>query len=153
MRSHPRALAGSLPVAALTALGLSAAAHAQSLTAMAAPLATPVVAAPAPRPHPAAAIAWHGTIGGAFAGTVTMLIERVGVPEEPWSPSWPIVTRWKIDARDPTYSFAAQLFGSARDDGTAHLVGIVTSGYRAGAEVEIDVRGGSSGSALIRIGR
>jgi len=92
---------------------------------------------------------WRGHSDGAFKGTVTLTLERVGVPESALDPAWPVLVRWEYESRDPSKSFTAELFGSGTANGRMLLHGVITSGYRAGQEVEVNVGGGQGARATM----
>lgn len=92
---------------------------------------------------------WTGHAAGDFKGSVRLTLERVGVPESAIDPAWPVLVRWDYDSRDPSKSFTAELFGSGTADGKMLLHGIITSGYRAGQEVDVKVGGGESAKATM----
>jgi len=80
---------------------------------------------------------------------VTLTLERVGVPESALDPAWPVLVRWEYESRDPSKSFTAELFGSGTANGRMLLHGVITSGYRAGQEVEVNVGGGQGARATM----
>lgn len=92
---------------------------------------------------------WRGQADGAFKGTVTLTLERIGVPESAIDPAWPVLVRWDYEARDPSKSFTAELFGSGNANGKMLLHGVITSGYRAGQEVDVNVGGGEGARATM----
>lgn len=92
---------------------------------------------------------WRGHADGTFKGTVTLTLERVGVPESAIDPAWPILVRWEYESRDPSKSFTAELFGSGTANGRMLLHGVITSGYRAGQEVDVNVGGGEGAKATM----
>jgi len=92
---------------------------------------------------------WRGHAEGSFKGTVTLTLERIGVPESAIDPAWPVLVRWEYDSRDPSKSFTAELFGSGTANGKMSLHGVITSGYRAGQEVDVNVGGGSAAKATM----
>lgn len=92
---------------------------------------------------------WRGHADGAFKGTVTLTLERIGVPESAIDPAWPVMVRWEYESRDPSKSFTAELFGSGNANGKMLLHGVITSGYRAGQEVDVNVGGGDGARATM----
>ncbi len=92
---------------------------------------------------------WRGHANGAFKGTVTLTLERIGVPESAIDPAWPVLVRWEYEARDPSKSFTAELFGSGTANGKMLLHGVITSGYRAGQEVVVNLGGGAGARATM----
>lgn len=92
---------------------------------------------------------WRGHADGAFKGTVTLTLERIGVPESAIDPAWPVLVRWEYESRDPSKSFTAELFGSGTANGKMLLHGVITSGYRAGQEVDVNVGGGEGARATL----
>ncbi|HEX5181270.1 MAG TPA: hypothetical protein VFW04_18210 [Gemmatimonadaceae bacterium] len=92
---------------------------------------------------------WRGHADGRFKGTVTLTLERIGVPESAIDPAWPVLVRWEYEGRDPSKSFTAELFGSGTANGKMLLHGVITSGYRAGQEVEVNVGGGAGAKATM----
>jgi len=92
---------------------------------------------------------WRGHAAGAFKGTVTLTLERIGVPESAIDPAWPILVRWEYESRDPSKSFTAELFGSGTANGRMLLHGVITNGYRAGQEVDVNVGGGDGAKATM----
>lgn len=92
---------------------------------------------------------WRGHAGGALKGTVTLTLERIGVPESAIDPAWPVLVRWEYESRDPSKSFTAELFGSGDANGKMLLHGVITSGYRAGQEVDVNVGGGEGARATM----
>ena len=92
---------------------------------------------------------WRGHADGAFKGTVTLTLERIGVPESAIDPAWPVLVRWEYEARDPSKSFTAELFGSGTANGKMLLHGVITNGYRAGQEVDVNVGGGDGARATM----
>lgn len=92
---------------------------------------------------------WRGHADGSFKGTVTLTLERIGVPESAIDPAWPVLVRWEYESRDPSKSFTAELFGSGNADGKMSLHGVITSGYRAGQEVDVNVGGGAGARATM----
>jgi hypothetical protein len=85
---------------------------------------------------------WTGELKG--GGRVTFTVDRIGRPESLSDPEWPVQTHWTINVPKVERSFSAELFGWMRDDGSMRLAGIVTDGYKKGAEVHIDRHGGNS---------
>jgi hypothetical protein len=100
---------------------------------------------------PVAAPMWYGRLSGHDQGTVTMTLLRVGTAEDAIDPEWPVVTRWVVQAEDPARSFTAELFGHARASGSMVLGGMIGEGYHAGAEVQLELRGGRTAVATMRI--
>lgn len=92
---------------------------------------------------------WRGHADGALKGTVTLTLERIGVPESAIDPAWPVLVRWEYESRDPSKSFTAELFGSGTSNGKMLLHGVITSGYRAGQEVDVNVGGGEAARATM----
>jgi hypothetical protein len=92
---------------------------------------------------------WSGKATGGFKGSVRLTLERIGVPESAIDPAWPILVRWDYDSRDPSKSFTAELFGSGTANGKMLLHGVITSGYRAGQEVDVNVGGGEGAKATM----
>jgi hypothetical protein len=84
---------------------------------------------------------WQGPLKG--GGAVTFTLERLGRPDNLSDPAWPVQTHWTINSPEPGRSFTAELFGWMRDNGSMRLAGIVTDGYKKGAEIHIDRRGGT----------
>jgi hypothetical protein len=78
-----------------------------------------------------------------------LTLERIGVPESAIDPAWPVLVRWEYDSRDPSKSFTAELFGSGTANGKMLLHGVITSGYRAGQEVDVNVGGGDGAKATM----
>ena len=81
---------------------------------------------------------------------VTFTVDRIGRPENLSDPEWPVQTHWTINSPRDGRSFSAELFGWMRDNGSMRLAGIVTDGYKKGAEIHIDRRGGT-GAPKVRI--
>lgn len=94
---------------------------------------------------------WYGRLAGRDQGTVTMTLLRVGVAEDALDPEWPVLTRWVVESENPARSFTAELFGHARASGSMVLGGMIGEGYHAGAEVQLDVRGGRKAVATMHI--
>jgi hypothetical protein len=92
---------------------------------------------------------WTGHASGDFKGSVRLTLERIGVPESAIDPAWPVLVRWEYDSRDPSKSFTAELFGSGTANGKMLLHGVITSGYRAGQEVDVNVGGGDGAKATM----
>jgi hypothetical protein len=82
---------------------------------------------------------WSGNVRGDVAGRVTMVLERLGPPETALDPIWPVAMRWTVASAQDGRSFVAELSGSidSRND-CMHLGGIITEGWRKGAEVQVD---------------
>ncbi|HEY7876808.1 MAG TPA: hypothetical protein VIC55_01205 [Gemmatimonadaceae bacterium] len=93
--------------------------------------------------------AWHGRAVSPANGSVTLTLERIGEPQSVFDPLWPVMVRWEYDARDPSKSFTARLFGTGDSDWAMTLYGVVTSGYALGQEVEVKVHGGAHGNAVV----
>ena len=92
---------------------------------------------------------WLGRVTAPAKGSVRVTLERIGVPESALEPSWPVMVRWDYDARDPSKSFTAELFGSGNANGRMTLRGVITQGHGAGREVAVEVRGGSNNGAVM----
>ena len=92
---------------------------------------------------------WTGHASGDSKSNVRLTLERIGVPESAIDPAWPVLVRWEYDSRDPSKSFTAELFGSGTADGKMLLHGVITSGYRAGQEVDVKVGGGDGAKATM----
>lgn len=152
----PRA-AALVAVATLLATAAPAAVAAQVVQTAYAPAESLEVATLAPTPirseadriareqHPS----WTGHATGEYKGSVRLTLERIGVPESAIDPAWPVLVRWQYDARDPSKSFTAELFGSGTADGKMLLHGVITGGYRAGQEVDVNVGGGDGAKATM----
>jgi hypothetical protein len=85
---------------------------------------------------------WTGGLKG--GGQVTFTVNRLGPPDNLRDPEWPVQTTWTINSPKAGRSFTAELFGWMRDNGSMRLAGIVTDGYKKGAEIHVDRRGGNS---------
>lgn len=152
----PRATA-LVAVATLLAGAVPVAASAQAMQTAYAPPESLEVATLTPTPihsdadriarslHPS----WSGHATGDFKGSVRLTLERIGVPESAIDPAWPVLVRWEYDSRDPSKSFTAELFGSGTANGKMLLHGVITSGYRAGQEVDVNVGGGDGAKATM----
>ena len=82
---------------------------------------------------------WSGNVHGDVIGRATAVLERLGPPENALDPIWPVLTRWTVESPNDGRSFVAELFGMI--DGRnqcMHLRGIITDGWKKGAEVQAD---------------
>ena len=82
---------------------------------------------------------WTGNVRGDVTGHATAMLERVGPPEDALDPVYPVLMRWTVESPQNGRSFAAELFGTI-DGGNEcmHLGGIITDGWKKGAEVQVD---------------
>jgi hypothetical protein len=152
----PRAVA-LVAVATLLATAAPAAVAAQSVQTAYTPTESLRVATLMPAPihsdadrvarekHPS----WTGETTGDDRGSVRLTLERIGVPESAIDPAWPVLVRWEFASRDPAKSFTAELFGSGTANGKMLLHGVITSGYRSGQEVDVNVGGGDGAKATM----
>lgn len=145
-----------LPAALVTLLCAGAAngLAAQQLVATADSAGSKAIRLSAARPAAAttgARTIWDGPVRGDVKGYATVLLHRSGPPANPWSPMWPVETRWSITSFDKGRSFVAELKGEVSDtDGEMHLSGVVTEGYRKGTRVKLDRDHASEKTAVLR---
>jgi hypothetical protein len=92
-----------------------------------------------------------GEMRGLGMKDATIVLEQTGAPESASQGAWPVQTRWAVNASDPGRSFVAELYGTASETAESHLTGIITAGYRKGAEVHVDAPLGLRHQATITI--
>jgi hypothetical protein len=82
---------------------------------------------------------WSGNVRGDVTGQATVMLLRLGPPDNALDPIWPVTMRWTVESLQDGRSFVAELFGSidSRND-CMHLGGIITEGWKKGAEVQVD---------------
>lgn len=80
---------------------------------------------------------WRGAVEGALEGEVVMRLALAMSDERANERLWPVTVRWSVDAG--ARSFDARLAGWVNWlTGRLRLIGQVTSGYWAGADIGID---------------
>jgi len=95
---------------------------------------------------------WRGPVGSPAAGEVTLSLERIGTPDDALDPVWPVLVKWAYQSsNDPGKSFVAEMFGRGTSDGRMDVTGVITSGYRTGSEVQLSMRSGKNGKAVLTI--
>lgn len=148
-------LAGALALAPRPAAGQAAGQAAQTDTVR---IMAPVVVTAAPDPVADAAlpkgserVLAKGEMRGLGMKDATIILEQTGAPESASQAAWPVQTRWAVNASDPGRSFVAELYGTASETAESHLTGIITAGYRKGAEVHVDAPLGLRHQATITI--
>lgn len=145
-------IAGPLAALAIVSAGSLQRAGAQTAYAVADSIAVTTLAPAhvsdaAANPKPS----WTGTVRSPVPGTVTLTIDRVGMPDDPVDPEWPVAVTWSYTATDPAHSFTAELYGKGTDKGRMNLRGMIVSGFGAGRGVHLDVAGFQNRRAVLVI--
>jgi hypothetical protein len=156
MRQHITAIrlasAATAAIAAIAVSGALASARAQDVTTVA-DLGDNVVVEtrvlPAVITTGAAGPMWTGEAFSPSPGRITLTLDRVGMPSDPLDPVWPIAAHWDFASDRNGRSFTAELYGNGRANGAMHLRGVITDGYRQGAEVELTVEHAGGGARLV----
>ncbi|MGH7625030.1 MAG: hypothetical protein ACREOJ_06915 [Gemmatimonadaceae bacterium] len=153
---HRTALAATCVAGALALVPCTASAQAatQDTVRIMAPVvvtAEPDPVADAALPKGSERVLAKGQMRGLGMKDATIILERTGAPEHASQPAWPVQTRWAVNASEKGRSFVAELYGTASENAESHLTGIITAGYRKGAEVHVDAPLGLSHQATITI--
>lgn len=138
-------------LAAIAASGAAGSARAQNagVASLGDNLAVEVRMLPAVITTGAAGPMWSGEALGPIPGSITLTLDRVGMPSNPLDPAWPLSARWQFTSKRPNGSFTAELYGSGRANGAMQLRGVITEGFRAGADVELIVERDGRGATLV----
>ena len=92
---------------------------------------------------------WTGEMSGPSPGQILLTLDRVGMPDDPLDPVWPLSAHWTFTATRRGQSFTAELYGIGRENGAMHLRGVIIDGYRQGSEVQLDVERAGGGAKLL----
>lgn len=153
MRQHSSALRlATAAIAAIAALGVAGSAAAQNAATIVSPgdnVRVEMQVLPAVITTGAAGPVWSGESYSPSPGRIRLTLDRVGMPSDPIDPVWPIAAHWEFTSDRANASFRAELYGSGRANGAMHMRGVITEGYRAGAEVELTVEREGGGAKLI----
>jgi len=95
---------------------------------------------------------WEGNLGGE-GGKVRLALRQVEGPEAAARPLWNVWTRWEVEPGGDSHAFTAELAGTVDwKAGTARLGGVITSGWKKGAWVQVEarfVRGDAQGTLRV----
>jgi hypothetical protein len=95
---------------------------------------------------------WEGGVTGESAGRATMMVERIGFPEDLLDPVWPVLARLTVQADRSGRSYTSRLHGTVEGDNNCmHLKGVISEGWEKGAEVRVDCRSERGSAAVVRI--
>ncbi|HEX5409548.1 MAG TPA: hypothetical protein VFW89_07255 [Gemmatimonadaceae bacterium] len=144
-------MAGALALAPGTASAQEATQDTMRIMAPVVVTAAPDPVADAALPKGSERVLAKGQMRGLGMKDATIILEGTGAPEHAAQPVWPVQTRWAVNASDKDRSFVAELYGTASENAESHLTGIITAGYRKGAEVHVDAPLGLSHQATITI--
>ena len=84
---------------------------------------------------------WEGRLSGAEGGQLRLSLWQVEPAGAAANPIWHVRTRWEARPGVDAHAFVAEMEGTVDwKAGTAHLSGVVTSGWQKGTWMEADVR-------------
>ena len=84
---------------------------------------------------------WEGRLSGAEGGQLRLSLWQVEPAGAAANPVWHVRTRWEARPGVDAHAFVAEMEGTVDwKAGTAHLSGVVTSGWQKGTWMEADVR-------------
>jgi hypothetical protein len=84
---------------------------------------------------------WEGRVGQPAGGRLRLALQQVEGPEAAADTVWHVRTRWKVEPASAARSFVADMEGMVDwKAGTAHLSGVITSGWMKGTRVQGEVR-------------
>jgi hypothetical protein len=96
---------------------------------------------------------WEGHLGGPDGGTVRLALRQVEGPDAAANLVWHVWTRWQVEPGADSQAFIAELAGTVNwKDGTAHLSGVITSGWKKGAWIQVEtsfVQGDAQGTLRV----
>jgi hypothetical protein len=162
--STSAALARSALRASFIAVALTAASQASAQRQAASPDSSiraalaPVSGRAADRSAPIAAdetaplYLWEGAVTGEVAGRATMTVERTGLPNAMLNSAWPVLARLTVRSNSDNRWYVARLHGTVEGDNNCmHLKGVISEGWKKGAEVRVDCQSARSSAAVVRI--
>jgi hypothetical protein len=84
---------------------------------------------------------WEGRLSGAEGGQLRLSLWQVEPAGAAANPVWHVRTRWEARPGVDAHAFVAEMEGTVDwKAGTAHLSGVVTSGWQKGTSMEAEVR-------------
>jgi hypothetical protein len=84
---------------------------------------------------------WEGGLSGPEGGQLRLSLWQVEPAEAAANPIWHVRTRWEARPGVDAHAFVAEMEGIVDwKTGTAHLSGVVTSGWQKGTWMEAEVR-------------
>ena len=83
---------------------------------------------------------WEGRVGGPEGGQLRLSLWQVEPAGAAANPIWHVRTRWEARSGVDAHAFVAEMEGTVDwKAGTAHVSGLVTSGWRKGTWMEAEV--------------
>ena len=84
---------------------------------------------------------WEGRLSGPDGGQLRIALRQVEPADAAANPVWHVRTHWEVGPGADAQAFAADLEGTVDwKAGTAHLSGVVTSGWEKGNWMEAEMR-------------
>lgn len=84
---------------------------------------------------------WEGRLSGSDGGQLRFALRQIEPPEAAANPVWHVRAHWEVGPGADGHAFVAELEGAVDwKAGTAHLSGVITSGWMKGTWMEAEVR-------------
>jgi hypothetical protein len=84
---------------------------------------------------------WEGRLSGSDGGRLRFALRQIEPPEAAANPVWHVRAHWEVGPGADAHAFVAELEGAVDwKAGTAHLSGVITSGWMKGTWMEAEVR-------------